>query len=64
MNLSLILAGSRVIIPMGEVAHVYMWEWGLWLVPLSRVFPTDLTRISLLNLLNDLITLPHSVFQG
>lgn len=53
-----------MIIPMGEVAHVYMWEWGLWLVPLSRVFPTDLTRISLLNLLNDLITLPHSVFQG
>lgn len=53
-----------MIIPVGEVAHVYMWEWGLWIVPLSRVFLTDLTRTLLLNLLNDPNTLPHSVFQG
>lgn len=60
----MILAGSRVIILGGEVAHVCMREWGLWLVPLSRIFLTDLTRILLLNLLNDPDTLPYSVFQG
>lgn len=60
------LLGSRVIIPVSEVAHVYKYvcEWGLRLVSLSRVFLTDLTRILLLNLLNDPNTLPHSVLQG
>lgn len=58
----MILPGSRAIIPVGAVAHVhkYVWEWGLWLVPLSRVFLTALTRVLLLNLLNDPKTLPHS----
>lgn len=60
------LLGSRVIIPVSEVAHVckYVCEWGLRLMSLSRVFLTDSTRILLLNLLNDPNTLPHSVLQG
>lgn len=56
----MILLGSRVIIPVDAVAHVRVWEWGLWLVPLSRVFLTALTRVLLLNLLNDSKALPRS----
>lgn len=57
----MILPGSGAIIPACAVAHVrkYVWEWGLWLVPFNRVFLTALTRVLLLNLLNDPKALPH-----